>query len=134
MSILINNFFLSLMLVNLFDILYHNRMTIFERIRLIRKEMGLNQIEFAHRIGLTQTFMSMIELGKTTLTDKNIKLICATFTVNEDWLRNGTGNMFDSASPHEKELLTIFRKLSPDSQDFILEMAQNLLKRQKETK
>ena len=66
-------------------------MTILDRIRLIRKTLGLKQGEFALRIGLTQTALSMIELGKTTLTDKNIKLICATFAVDENWLRTGKG-------------------------------------------
>jgi hypothetical protein len=72
----------------------------------------------------------MIELGKVVLTEKNIKLICATFAVDENWLRTGTGEMFSSISPYEKELLSIFGKLTDDTQEFILEMARNLLKRQ----
>ncbi|MCL2154830.1 MAG: helix-turn-helix transcriptional regulator [Leptospirales bacterium] len=107
-------------------------MDILNRIRLIRKTLGLNQIEFAQRIGLTQTSLSMIELGNTALTEKNIKLICTTFAVDENWLRTGTGEMFGVVSPYEKELLAIFSKLTPDTQEFILEMAQNLLKRQKQ--
>ena len=106
-------------------------MTILNRIRLLRKEIGLSQIEFAEKIGLTQTSMSMIELGKSILTEKNIKLICVTFGVNEDWLRNGTGSMFGPVSHYEKELLRVFSKLTGDTQEFILQMAQNLLKRQK---
>lgn len=105
-------------------------MNILDRIRLIRKTLGLNQKEFALQIGLTQTALSMIEVGRIGLTEKNIKLICATFAVNEDWLRIGTGEMFGPMSPYEKELLAIFCKLTPDTQKFILEMAQNLLKRQ----
>lgn len=105
-------------------------MTIFERIRLIRKALSLKQGEFARRIGLTQTALSMIELGKTVFSDKNIKLICATFAVDEEWLRTGKGEMFGTMSPYEKELLTVFNKLTPDTQEFILEMAQNLLDRQ----
>ena len=100
------------------------------RIRLIRKALNQRQGEFASRIGLTQTALSMIELGKTALTDKNVKLICATFAVDEEWLRNGTGEMFGLASPYEKELMAVFGKLTADTQGFILEMAQNLLKRQ----
>jgi transcriptional regulator with XRE-family HTH domain len=105
-------------------------MTILDRIRLIRKELGLNQHDFSHKIGLTQTSMSMIEAGKAALTQKNIKLICATFDVNEDWLLTGQGEKFGSVSLYEKELLEIFGKLTADTQEFILEMAQNLLKRQ----
>jgi transcriptional regulator with XRE-family HTH domain len=92
--------------------------------------LGLKQGEFAIRLGLTQNAMSMIELGKTTLTEKNIKLICATFGVEETWLRTGKGEMFGTVSPHEKELLTIFNRLEPDTQEIILDLARNLLKKQ----
>jgi len=105
-------------------------MTKLDRIRLLRKELSLNQHDFARKIGLTQTSMSMIEAGKAALTQKNIKLICATFGVSEDWLLTGQGEMFGSVSLNEKELLEIFDKLTADTQEFILEMAQNLLKRQ----
>jgi len=108
-------------------------MTILDRIRLVRKEIGLRQGEFAKRIGLAQTSMSMIEAGKSPLTEKNIKLICATFAVNEAWLRTGKGEMFGPVSPYEKELLAVFGELTPDTQEFILEMAQNLLKRQEKS-
>ena len=105
-------------------------MNILNRIRIVRKTLGLNQGEFARQIGLTQTALSMIELDKVALTDKNVKLICATFAVDEDWLRTGKGEMFGAQSPYEKELLETFGKLSADTQEFILEMAKNLLKRQ----
>jgi transcriptional regulator with XRE-family HTH domain len=105
-------------------------MNIHNRIRLVRKTLGLNQGKFARQIGLTQTALSMIELDKVALTDKNIKLICATFAVDEDWMRTGKGEMFGAQSPYEKELLETFSKLTGDTQEFILEMAKNLLKRQ----
>jgi len=76
----------------------------------------------------------MIELDKAVLTDKNIKLICATFAVDEGWLRAGKGEMFGPVSPYEKELLAVFGELTPDTQEFILEMAQNLLRRQEKGK
>ena len=105
-------------------------MEILDRIRLIRKVLGLNQGEFAQRIGLTQTALSMIEKDKVALTEKNIKLICITFAIDEHWLRTGTGEMFGPASPYEKELLEIFSQLTPDTQEFILEMARKLLEKQ----
>ena len=105
-------------------------MNILDRIRLVRKTLGMSQVDFAHRIGLTQTALSMIEQDRVTLIEKNIKLICATFAVDENWLRTGKGEMFGPSSPYEKELLEIFCKLTPETQEFILQMAQNLLKRQ----
>jgi transcriptional regulator with XRE-family HTH domain len=105
-------------------------MNTLDRIRLIRKELNLNQGEFAKRIGIKQTAMSMIELGRVALTEKNIMLICATFGINENWLRTGDGQMFATISPYEKELLSVFSKLTPDTQEFVLDMARKLLDKQ----
>jgi DNA-binding XRE family transcriptional regulator len=101
-----------------------------ERLKLVRKNLKMNQTGFARQIGLTQTTLSMIEVGTASLTGKNIKLICATFNVNEQWLRTGAGEMFGDSSPYLRELITIFERLSPDTQDFLLEMARNLIKKQ----
>ena len=103
---------------------------IIERLRLIRQNLGINQGEFARKIGLSQNAVSMIEVGKSKLTAKNLKLICITFNVNEKWLRTGEGEIFAAPAPWEKELVDIFRTLTPDTQDFLLEMARSLLKRQ----
>jgi transcriptional regulator with XRE-family HTH domain len=104
-----------------------------DRLRAIRKKLGLNQGKFAKQIGLRQTSLSMIESGKTILTEKNIKLICATFNVNEHWLRTGQGEMFGASSPYLKELMGIFDRLTADTQEFLLEMARNLLKKQEKS-
>jgi transcriptional regulator with XRE-family HTH domain len=104
---------------------------VLDRLRIVRKKIGITQAEFARRIGLTQTSMSMIQSGKSNLTDKNIKLMCITYSINEAWLLTGGGGMFVSPSPYEKELLDIFRKLDDADQEFLLETTQNLLKRQK---
>ena len=105
-------------------------MDMLDRIRFVRKTLGLNQIDFARRIGLTQTALSMIEMRKTVMTEKYVKLVCAAFAVDENWLRTGMGEMFGSVSPYEKELLETFGKLTTGSQELILEMTRNLLKKE----
>lgn len=65
-----------------------------ERLKLLRKSLGLTQNEFAEQLGLKQTSYSMIENGKRPLHERHIKLICLTFHVNEDWLRTGNGCMY----------------------------------------
>jgi transcriptional regulator with XRE-family HTH domain len=103
-----------------------------ERIRVVRRKLGINQGEFARQIGLTQAALSSIEVGKSKLTEQNIKLICVTFNVNELWLRTGEGEMFGSLSSYENELLDIYRQLTEETQDFILDMSRTLLKKHKE--
>jgi transcriptional regulator with XRE-family HTH domain len=100
-----------------------------DRIRKVRKSLGFNQAKFAKKIGLTQTSLSMIEVGQNTLTDKNIKLICATFNVNENWLRTGEGSMFNS-SPYASEITRIMEYLAPETQQYLLVMARELLNTQ----
>ena len=92
---------------------------------------GMNQSEFARRLGLTQTSLSMIETGKSAFTEKNLKLVCGAFGVSETWLRTGKGKMFVSASPYEHEFLQIIRELPRETQEALLRIARELLKTQK---
>ena len=101
-----------------------------ERIRAIRKALKLNQVEFAERLGMKSTALSMIEVGDNTLTEKNIRLICMTFNINEKWLRTGKGEMF-AASPYEQEFFTIYNNLLPETQKALLQLAKDLLEIQK---
>lgn len=68
-------------------------MSINQRIRILRKELGLSQGDFGKRIGLKQGAVSKIEQEGSTVIDQNIRLICTTFGVSERWLREGTGDM-----------------------------------------
>jgi transcriptional regulator with XRE-family HTH domain len=101
-----------------------------ERVKKARKYLNLNQTEFAKTVGLTQTALSMIEIGKSKLTEKNIKLICNIHNINERWLRCGEGEMF-CASPYEKEFSDIFAELMPATQEYLIVVARELLSTQK---
>jgi len=97
-----------------------------DRIKKARKALKMSQEEFGKHLGLTQTTLSMIEGGKSVIIDKNVKLICTTFNINEHWLRTGKGDMF-CASPHEREFQEIFSSLTPDTQQCLLLIARELL-------
>ena len=88
-------------------------------------------MDFAEQIGLSQTSLSMIEMGRNPLTDKNIKLICSTFNVNERWLRDGEGEMFAAPSPYARELEQILESLAPATQEYLLLVARELLNTQR---
>ena len=62
-----------------------------DRIKKIRKDLGLNQTEFGEELGVTLAAYSKYETGKV-LPDKSIRLlICTKFNVNETWLETGEG-------------------------------------------
>ena len=99
------------------------------RLKEVRKAVGLNQTEFARHLGITQTAYSMIENGYRPLADKYIKVICSAFNVSEHWMRTGEGDIF-LASPYEKEFTEIFGQLAPETQQYLLLMAKELLNTQ----
>ena len=51
--------------------------------------------EFAKRIGMTTSSISLFESGKATPSDRTVLSICREFGVNEHWLRTGEGEMFE---------------------------------------
>lgn len=68
-------------------------MTVNQRIKKLRKSLGMNQGEFGQKIGMGQAGISKIEQDGNTVIDQNIRLICQTFHVSEQWLRTGAGPM-----------------------------------------
>ena len=69
-------------------------MTQGERVKEIRKAKGLTLEKFGDKIGLKKNSISQIENGKNELTEANSKAICREYNVNEEWLKNETGEMF----------------------------------------
>jgi transcriptional regulator with XRE-family HTH domain len=107
-----------------------------KRLREVRKTLKINQSDFALKIGMAQSGYSQLETGDNALTEQNIKLICLIYGVNEIWLRTGEGEMFDQAAKpkddDEKELLQMFRCLSPEMRAFVLRKIQECLHLDKE--
>lgn len=70
-------------------------MTQGERIRSIRKELGLTLEKFGEKLGVKKNSISQLENGKNSLTDQMTKSICREYNVNYDYLMDGEGEMFD---------------------------------------
>ncbi len=73
-----------------------------ERIRELRKKLRLSGEKFGEKIGLKRVAISQLETGRTTPTNQTIMSICREFNVSEEWLRNGTGEMFVPMSLDEE--------------------------------
>lgn len=97
------------------------------RIRELRKTLGLSQKDFAQKIGLKQNAISYMEKNGATVTEQNIKTICSQFSVNENWLRTGSGKIFIENEKKQKEFFDIFDELSPIFQDYLIKTAKDLL-------
>lgn len=64
-----------------------------DRVFEIRAGVNMSQVEFASRLGITNSHVSKIEKGKTIPSDALIKLICKEFKINERWLKYGKGEI-----------------------------------------
>ena len=72
--------------------------TIGNRIKLLRKELHLTQEEFGEVIGISGGGVSKYEADATKPPEAAIKLICATYKVNYEWLVDGLGDMWQGRS------------------------------------
>ena len=110
------------------------------RIKTLRKHLNLNQAEFGQKIGLKNGAISWMEKEGNTITKQNIKIICDTFNVSENWLLNGEGEMFRPAdepeildrlqqelklTSQEMEIIRTFVELSPEQRRMGIEFVQN---------
>jgi transcriptional regulator with XRE-family HTH domain len=99
-----------------------------QRIRQIRSALKLTQANFAAVISVSKGYVADLEIGVRAVNDRIVKLVCASFNVNDRWLRDGEGEMFteDPAEGFTK-LLGLYRELAPEYQDFIMNQITQLL-------
>ena len=93
-------------------------MDIGSRIKKLRKELDLTQSEFASRIGSVQNTVTGYESGRRSPSAPVISLICREFNINEEWLRNGTGEMF-KAAPNSL-LDTLAKEYNYSHRDYVI--------------
>ena len=91
-------------------------MEIYERLKYLRKEiLNLTQEEFSQKLLITRGNLASIEVGRISLTDRNIQVICATYNVNEKWLRTGDGEPFNEQSEQEESAAWMGTILKPEN-------------------
>ena len=117
-----------------------------DRIRQLRKDLGLNQTDFGDKIGEKQGSIAAYENGLRTPIDAVITSICREFGVNEEWLRNGTGEMYvklskdqelaafvaqvyrEDESSFKRRLLSVLSSLSEDEWGLLADIAEKIAK------
>lgn len=115
-----------------------------DRIKAVRKALGLNQATFGKRVGVKGNTIGNYEIGLRNPSDAVIFSICREFNVNEEWLRKGTGKMFIEISEDEfskaaaalsndvfvRSLIIDYWKLDDDSKklfrNFIHKLSENM--------
>ena len=116
-------------------------MSINERVRAVRNALGLTQIDFGKRLAVAQSYLTNIETGKREVTEKIRKLICLEFSVSEQWLLTGQGEMFIASDStiisqlsseygldaFETVILKGFLKLKPEQREYLKDRIKDML-------
>lgn len=124
-----------------------------ERIKELRKFLGLTLEKFGNRLGVTKVTISRLENGINSVTEQMFRSICREFDVSEKWLRTGEGDMFiipedDTAAlvsnlleePDDEfyqavlELVRTYEQLSPESRKVLREFGNMYLNNMKNRK
>ena len=123
-----------------------------ERIKMIREHYKLTQDEFGKRIGSARNTIANYESGNRSPSNSVVLSICREFNVNEDWLRDGTGEMFRAEEensiiakatmllgekdPRFEAFIDTYSRLTPKNRDilyqFMTDFSQALTDKKKE--
>ncbi len=117
-----------------------------ERIKDLRKSLGLTQLEFGEQVGVKANTIGNYEIGLRTPSDAVIRAICREFNVNENWLRTGEGEMFnpqdeklaafigslvaDDSEPFKRRMVELLADLTPEEWKLLEKMAERLTKKE----
>lgn len=99
-----------------------------ERIKQIRKQNGLTQVEFGKKIGVKGNTVTNYETGLRNPTDAVIKSICREFNVNEEWLRTGNGEMYKKVSDRDAEIASELLEESTPFYNLIKDITETYIK------
>ncbi|MDR2186113.1 MAG: helix-turn-helix transcriptional regulator, partial [Treponema sp.] len=97
----------------------------------VREALDMTQAAFSRVISLSSGYLAGVEVEKRRVNDRLVKLVCSAFTVNEQWLRTGKGDMFAPAADEMFiKLAGLFKELGPKYRRYILKEIELLLEMQ----
>jgi len=114
-----------------------------ERLKWIRAYKKMNQNEFAKSLGIGQSTLAMLEVGKRDITERHIKTVCAIFGIDEHWFRTGDGNPFRqddqsviervaeryNLTEKERNIVADFLELPPKDRAAIIQVVDSLVEK-----
>jgi len=98
-----------------------------QRIKSARESAGYKQGEFAKAIGCAQSTLSEIEKGDSHLPSaKVLQKMTEVLGKSARWIVYGEEGELLIPTPEEQEILTAFRKLTPNTQQHLAETIKSL--------
>lgn len=75
------------------------------RIGELIEALKIKKVRFAERLRIDQSYVTQLSGGKRKPSDRLVADICREFSVNEQWLRHGKGDMFVTTTEDQINLL-----------------------------
>lgn len=92
---------------------------IYDRVKYLRKDfLHLTQDEFSKKLNISRANVANIESGRVSITERTIQDICRIFSINEDWLRFGHGDIERPPIGKGNELVELIADLVQTDDDF----------------
>lgn len=102
------------------------------RIKELLAILGIKQTDMAKKLNVSRELMSSMVNGRRTATDRTIKDICRVYEINEDWLVNGTGEVFQPTDDELFELIGEKANEISDNMSIIIKMILRMSDNQRE--
>lgn len=119
------------------------------RIKILRKTLGLTQEEFGRKLGVSKNVIYNIEKEKIEIKDVLINHICEVYNANKCWIETGEGSMLSEVQDDVKfaelsakilknddefmkKVLFTFYSLTDEQRETVIEIAKGLVKDIKE--
>ncbi len=110
-------------------------MNIGVRLKKIRNDSGLNQADFAEKIGVQQSFISKVEKVTSQLTVEHCVLIATIFGVDLNWLLTGEERIRgDNARIAPRPMDTVTEKIHQHLEQMCEDQKRDVLKYTEEKK
>lgn len=114
------------------------------RLKELRKALGMTQQEFADKLNIKRNTIANYEVGRNEPIDAVLALICREFNVSVDWLKYGKGEMFipvsrddeiaifaadiirDPDDSFRRRLVGVLSQLTSDQWELLADIAEKL--------
>ena len=110
-----------------------------DRLKALRKALGLKQREVAERLGIEVGGIGKWESGSQPIPATRIYQLCKEYNVRREWLEHGEGEMFEPESKPKSDqetledaALALFNRLDATAQEAVMNVLMRLLNEARE--
>ena len=96
------------------------------RVKAVRREAGLNQLDFSKRIGITRQYLSLIESGERSPSDLVKNAICREYNICREWLDDGIEPMHPTKELNDIALIVKAMEGQSESKKELIRMLASM--------